>query len=263
MDIEDLVTMTGSNRCIFIQRSRLGTLFFEHDGTTLHVKGGHIGSKVDRKFRLSELSPDFRCVQKYILGPVYFLTALLALLLFAMKEIRAWLPPEVATAWIGTFFLWIPVTVIGVIHWSAPFLFVTFPSRVANGDVVIVCERKQRDECEAFMAGLIHAIENPGARMEWGQDIAPRLSAVSKRGMGWRTSTCLICGGLCVGLPWVGLPWVGADDQTIGPWISMAVFLCSVCAVAFGVLAWMAKEPLRWAAITGMLMGLVPLFFYM
>ena len=251
----------------FIQNSRIGRVIYQ-------IRDGHLqisASKFGRGFNecrlaLRSLNPNYtpRFVRLYALLVIPFVLALLCGVvirgLFHQTLIR-----QEALIYIyqwpvtfGVVFLILAIRGIRRVeffefrnHWGKPVLH-------------IIRERKQAAECAAFITVLVAHIElaqsdlPPEERTKLLRQLVDDSTGASGLRPGqdkWKVSIGL-------GVLAVVFPLVPAVNYSSDPSLFPIIFLLCVGGAGFSIFSFLAKEPRRWWSVLGLVLSLIPAYFY-
>lgn len=156
-----------------------------------------------------------------------------------------------------------PVMFICTGLWAAvrgipPVVFYEFLDLSGKSVLHVIRERKQAEECDAFVAALVLRIEMAIHGLPSGEfsrslaGLKPSQASAARINQDrWLAS--IVLGGLGA-----VIPMVPGYDFTAEPFI---ILLCTGGA-ALGVFSFLAKEPRRWFAVLGIVLSLIPPYFY-
>jgi hypothetical protein len=251
----------------FVQQSRLGNAIFQIRDGALHVSvsrftGGFDEHRVD----LRKLSPNYE-PQSVRLNFALGLSGLfLVLCCFALWGLyrQTVIPLEA----ISYFTQWpvygIALSLILAVKYSSRVEYFQFCDNWGKPVFIVVRERRQAAECEAFVLSLVSHIEmaQSGLPVVEREALLRKLSAelsslpaVDHSVAYWKLS--LVLGSLAVGFPWIpGLAYYLDLFHFM-----LIFFLCAGGAVC-AVFSYEKKEPGRHWSVLGLLLSLIPPFFY-
>ena len=235
-------------------------MIFEIEGEYLHINGRYMGAKVRKRVLLRSLDPDFDYEIRRYLVPFVASMALVLIMAVLMRFILSTdYFPHVLAIWPG---YGLGIALFGGLIWWPKFAFFVFSDQWGKPAVRLTCEGKQRGECEAFVAELVAAIENPGLMLSPDPDVEEfEVEAIGETKTepksNWRWLVSILMGSLAVGLPW--LNWL---MDVLGVLGFMMVFTFSVLGAVCGIWSFLYKEDMRYMAIYGVLLSLIPPFFY-
>lgn len=187
----------------------------------------------------------------------FMVVALIMLAIVRLILSSDYLPHDLAS-WPG--YILVLALIAGSV-WIPRFVFFVFKDQWGKPALRIICERSQQAECRAFVAELVAAIENPVVGLEPDQAMAP-VDLPADRGVtvgksNWRWKLSLLMGGLAAGLPlWQSFM------HGIGPFAFFLIFLLSFGGLVIGAWSFLQKERSRYWALCGILLSLIPPFFY-
>ena len=136
-------------------------------------------------------------------------------------------------------------------HWGKPVLH-------------IIRERKQAADCAAFITALVAHIElaqsdlPPEERTKLLRQLVDDSTGASGLRPGqdkWKVSIGL-------GVLAVVFPLVPAVNYSSDPSLFPIIFLLCVGGAGFSIFSFLAKEPRRWWSVLGLVLSLIPAYFY-
>jgi len=251
----------------FIQKSRLGQVIFQIREGALYLSasrqtGGFDEYCVDLRQISSDYKPRSHRVN-FMLGLAGGFLVLSCLALWGLY--RQTLIPREA---IGYFTQW-PIYGIGIslfvaIQYSRRIEYFQFSNHWGKPVVTVIREREQAAECEAFVLTLVSHIELAQSDLTAGdrelllQKLArENLSPpVVSRGLSyWKFS--LVLGVLAAGIPWV--PGLAYYLDVLH--FMLIFWLCAGGAICC-VFSYTTKESRRHWSLLGLILSLIPPYFY-
>jgi hypothetical protein len=253
----------------FVQNSRVGRTFFQIRGSSLAIStplgdGSFAERAVDLRTIDSDYQPQAVRILALLVEPgiaMLVTTAAIA----GLMQLKG-LPREVFAHFIEGPIIVFAVALALAIRGARRVEYYLFRDHGKKPAFTIVCEREQREECAAFMASLVTAIEASQsdlpeadrarlvARVESeNRALATRQEPYSK----WQFA--IGCGVLACGLPW--LLWLVREDALDFFGFFIELGLCAG-GPAFSYFSFQARERYRWWSLVGVVLGAVPIVFY-
>jgi hypothetical protein len=250
---------------VFIQRSRLGRSIFTLHDDAIHVLTRTFLGTSDLKFPLRSISPDYDL--KAVRIPALIWLPLLfsggCFRLFYVLVDRDWWPE---------YFALYPLMFAFIFGWAAfqgvaRLEHFVFSSHTKMPLFSIYRERAQQAECDAFVRELLDRIERVTLGLAPAEVIAPPVSAVrlpsdeddapEVRSAGNRWIVALAAGLLSAVYPVYMYDLPGRLFYSIE-----VVVLASTAGLVATYLSFAAKERMKYWALAGAALCLVPLIFY-
>jgi hypothetical protein len=251
----------------FIQESRLGRVIYQIRDGALYISVSKFGRGFEEhRVDLRRLSPDYKPLTfrlNFVLGLVGGFLVLCCLALWGLH--RQTLIPEGAVGWLMHWPIYgIAFSLIAAVRFSRRFECFQFFDNWDKPALVIIREPAQAQECEAFVLALVSHIELARSNLPAAEREAV-LRQLERESAGlpaagqdlayWKLS--LVFGGLAVGIPWV--PGLAYYFDLLH---FMLVFWLCVGGAACCVFSYQKKESGRHWSVLGLLLSLIPPFFY-
>lgn len=249
----------------FIQNSRINQVIYQiRDGQLWISERELLGKFKDRGLDLRWVDPDYRpCITRdyWMLVVPLVLAALCGAALWG--GYRQTLIPVEATFYVLQWpAIGLAVFLAAAIRGSRRIEYYQFNNRAGKPVLSIIREPAQAEECAGFITTLVAHIEVAQADLtseqrtkllsNVGADIPFTPAAIPSVAQ-WKISITL-------GMLASGLPLVPNLDNHL-PLFPIVFVLCFVGAVS-SVYSFMANEPKRWWSVAGLVLSLIPPFFY-
>lgn len=251
----------------FIQKSRINQVIYQlRDGQLLISERALLGKFQDRKLDLQWLDPNYQpgfTRNHFALALFLLLTAISGLAVWGI--VHQTIIPSGAALYIGQWpAVAFAVFLASAIRWSRRIEYYRFNNRAGHPVLVIIREREQAEECAAFITTLVAHIElaqsdvTPEARTKLLRDLGADRSFAPPATSGlplWKSAIAL-------GVLAAGLPLIPNLDRNLAGFLFPIVFLCCAGGVAFSFFSFSQKEAHRWWSVIGLVLALIPVFFY-
>lgn len=251
---------------VFIQRSRFGRTIFVLRSDMLEVSSHLLGHKSIHHIPLRSISPDYELSSRSLIRGVIIWGAAAAICfaLFFLVLFRWQLPGAVAhyPAYGGVFCLLLALQFLPRLE------YFTFTDHWHRELFSILREKTQADECDAFVCDLLDRIELIGGDASAGRsETAPPkrnfVSAVKvpgdaeprRKDSRWRLS-------MAMGLISLTFPIAALWLSHLDPFTLPVVVASSTIGICAGILSLKDREPRCFWSAVGILLCLIPLFFY-
>jgi hypothetical protein len=249
----------------FIQNSRINQVIYQIRDEQLWVSERALFGKFkDRKLPLRQLDPDYRpCIARsYALVIIPLSGAALGAAAIWGLQKQSFLPQESLMLIYEFLVVLSGFLLLVAIRGSRRIEYYQFTNLAGRSVLSIIREREQNEECAAFIMSLVAHIELAQADLSPGEHdkllgrlvkdaTAPAIPAPGEAL--WKKSIAF--GVLASGLPLV------PNLADYLPLFEITYGLCFIGAVCC-VYSFMSNEPNRWWSLLGMILSLIPPYFY-
>jgi hypothetical protein len=250
----------------FVQESRLGRTIYQIREGVLAISISRWTGFEEHQVDLRRLDPNYEPKSIRLYG--LLILPGVGLLISALAYWGLYHQPLVPREAMVYFFRWpiigIAVSLILAIRGSRRFEFYQFKNHWGKPALSILREHQQKTECDFFMSVLVSHIElaqsdlSPDEKSRILERLLRDETPAPQTGVGadqWMLSISL-------GVVACGLPLIPGANQYLDLFMFMIVFGLCVGSASLCVLSYVAKETKRHWSIIGLVLSLIPPFFY-
>jgi hypothetical protein len=242
----------------FIERSRLGKVFYQLTGSRLSVSGTRGLRPFSLELDLTEISPNIQRIRGRFLPSVLLFYGIgFGLLIVTAELFRLKWAPFDAVFWPAEITLMFSVSFLSIgYRWSSRLQAVRFRNILGKTVFDMVKERGYADEFEAFVEELQENIRRSKVLDREFQPVAsapPEIPA--PRENWWKAS-------LILGILSAGLPRSKVFVETTANFEFFIIFPCSVGGLALCVCSFLKKERWRFLSLFGAILAVLPALLY-
>jgi hypothetical protein len=249
----------------FIQNSRINQVIYQIRDGQLWISERELWGKFkDRKIDLRQLDPDYTplIARNYALLLIPLIGAVFCTAAIWGLWQQSFLPQEALFLINAALYVFLGFLLLAAIPGSRRIEYFQFNNFAGRPVLSIIREKEQAKECAAFITALVAHIElaqsdlSPEEHNKILSQLEADATATPIASLGpslWKRS--IFFGVLASGLPLV------PNVEIYLPLFEITSVLCGMGAVC-SVYSFMNKEPGRWWGIIGMVLSLIPPYFY-